>query len=89
MDRTYFIDRTDVQTPYLITEEKLLSGEPITNVSTSSQNYASIYYQHVMVQMAKIKKELFIKRYSPQAIVDGWTKIYRYNIITTYSFFRL
>ena len=66
------IPLSKVEMPLLITEEALLTPGPLFGEKISPHAYSSVYYQHVMVEMARIKKLL---NSSPLGVVEGWTKV--------------
>lgn len=80
IDKTsFYVENTATPFPALITDELLLSGNFILEQVLESKQwvkeYSSVYYQHVMVEMAQIKKLLFYERESPFEIVQGWGKM--------------
>lgn len=76
MDRQHFlIGHSSVPLPALVTDDALLSGKfTLPDSVPDKENYSSVYYQRVMVEMARIKKALFRKR-NTSDIVEGWTKM--------------
>lgn len=83
----FYVEVTQQDFPHLLTDEELSQEDQVPRDFTATREYCNIFYQHVMIKMALIKKCLYESHFSALATLDAWTKMsdLRASTITFFS----